>query len=243
MKPSYEILTRDLDQSFRCFDRRRLETPVKWHRHREIELTYVERGSGSRLVGDHIGEYANHDLVLLGSNLPHTWTSDEYRGKKYDRHAAIVIQFLPDFLGPTFFETAELKQVKELLVDAERGLWFPPEVATSIGERMNQTLDQVGASRLINLLTCLDGLARSSAPTKLASKGYEGPTTQEAESRIRSVCDYIQLNFSHPDLSSSELADLLLMNPSSFSRFFKQATGRTPLSYINALRIALLADN
>ncbi|MCM2374305.1 AraC family transcriptional regulator [Aporhodopirellula aestuarii] len=237
MKPSFEKLVPDADQSFRCFDRATLTAPLKWHRHPEVELTYVESGSGSRLVGDHIGEYSDHDLVLVGSNLPHTWSSDAFRDKKYDLHAATVVQFRPDFLGTEFFEVAEMKQVRQMLDDASSGLWFPATEAHIIGKRMNAMISLTGGERLLSLLSCLHDLSQSAASKPLASSGYTGPATQEAESRIRIVCDHIQQNFSDPEFSASELADLLYMNASAFSRFFKQATGRTPSSYINELRI------
>ena len=59
MKPVYEKLIPDDSESFRCFNRGTLGTPAKWHRHPEIELTYVEQGSGTRMVGDHIANYVS----------------------------------------------------------------------------------------------------------------------------------------------------------------------------------------
>ena len=40
-------------------------------------------------------------------------------------------------------------------------------------------------------------------------------------------------------LDHASLADLVGMNPSAFSRFFKRATGRTVTHYINEMRIGL----
>ena len=45
------------------------------HRHRQLELTWVERGAGVRFVGDSAEPFADGDLVLLGANVPHTWIS------------------------------------------------------------------------------------------------------------------------------------------------------------------------
>ncbi len=102
MKPTFEKLGLRAEQSFRCFDRRVYRLPARWHRHPEIELTYVPRGGGARHVGDSIETYSDHDMVLLGSNLPHTWVSDEFRGKRLDMHEAIVMQFHPEFLATAF---------------------------------------------------------------------------------------------------------------------------------------------
>ncbi|MEM6688744.1 MAG: helix-turn-helix domain-containing protein [Planctomycetota bacterium] len=236
MKLSFEKLEPHAGQSFRCIDRSELETPVKWHRHPEIELTYVQQGTGSRIVGDHIGAYGDHDLVLLGSNLPHTWTSDEYRGRRYDRHKAIVVQFHPDFLGEYFFEIHEMQPIQELLCSAYRGLWASAEEASSIGEQMTEMLSLAGPSRLISLLSILAQLTHIQTKT-LASAGYSGPTSKDAESRIQQVCDHIENSFTSSSFSISSLAEMLFMNQSAFSRFFKQSTGRTPTEYLNELRI------
>jgi len=212
---------------------------VKWHKHPEIELTFVERGAGSRLVGDHISSYCDGDLVLLGSNIPHTWLSDAFRGKPYDRHPAIVIQFHPHFLGPQFFETSELLQVAGLLQRASRGLWFPPSVSVEIGATMNSMLQMSSSQRLITLLGCLDALSQFRNATPLASESYSNATHVTGRTRIELVCNHIMENLADPSLNHATLAKLACMNPSAFSRFFKQSTGRTVSAYLTELRIGL----
>ncbi|MBB3207550.1 AraC-like DNA-binding protein [Rhodopirellula rubra] len=237
MKASYEKLVPDDGQSFRCFNRAKLKSPVKWHRHPEVELTYIPTGVGSRMVGDHIGSYTDHELVLLGSGLPHTWASDEYREQTYDRHTAFVLQFHPEFLGADFFGLNELVDVHQLLQRSSRGLWFPATAAQPIGEQLMELADQRGANRLITLLSILNDLSQIVDTEPLASPLYRVSYNEQAETRIRTICDHITENLTDPDLSHSELADLAEMNASAFSRFFKQSTGRTASAYINELRI------
>src|SRR5260370_584979 len=68
-----------------------------WHFHPEIELTTILRGNGQRFVGDHIAEFSEGDLVLLGPTLPHTWYSRRpLRGLP---HESVCIQFLPTCFG------------------------------------------------------------------------------------------------------------------------------------------------
>ena len=48
------------------------EKHQKWHYHPEIELVYVNNGSGKRQVGLNLSNYNDGLLILVGSNLPHT---------------------------------------------------------------------------------------------------------------------------------------------------------------------------
>jgi len=243
MKPSYEKLINSTGESFRCFDRSVLKSPAKWHRHPEIELTYIPTGSGSRIVGDSICSYTDHDLVLIGSQLPHTWSSDEYRDQKYDRHHAYVLQFRPTFLGDDFFECGEMREIAEMFHRARRGLSFPVDVAMLVGRRLSRLIETEGAIRLIGLLEILNLLSQVSEATELASELYRVSSTtdanRESETRIQIICDYIVDHLSDPDLTHRDLTELVDMNPSAFSRFFKQSTGRTLSAYIGELRIGL----
>jgi len=49
------------------------EFDYPWHYHPEYELTFISNSHGVRYVGNNLENYFDHDLVLLGSNLPHCW--------------------------------------------------------------------------------------------------------------------------------------------------------------------------
>lgn len=105
---------------------------------------------------------------------------------------------------------------------------------------MTRMLEMSRTTRLISLLSCLEALAGScvdAAP--LASATYHGSKSEVGRTRIEQVCNFIMQNLSDPSLDHAMLADLADMNPSAFSRFFKQATGRTVTSYVTELRIGL----
>ncbi len=61
----------------------------KWHYHPEYELTLITKGTGKRLVGDSYESFEAGDLVLLGPDLPHNWSSDKVKMK----NASAVFSF------------------------------------------------------------------------------------------------------------------------------------------------------
>lgn len=63
-----------------------------WHFHPEFELTFIISGSGKRIVGDSVEPFQKGDLVLLGSDLPHTWNSGN-NNIKSESCKAVVFQF------------------------------------------------------------------------------------------------------------------------------------------------------
>ncbi|MCM2373020.1 helix-turn-helix domain-containing protein [Aporhodopirellula aestuarii] len=237
MNALIENLPPRIFESFRCFDRRENRLPARWHQHAEIELTFVPKGSGERLIGDHIARYTDSDLVLVGEHLPHTWASDDFRGEPYDMHEAIVLYFKRDFLGREFFEIPEAVKVKDLLNRAKRGLWFPPEVAEKIGAKMQNILVQRGMHRIAELLHCLEMLCEYENTVVLASEGYKCEAKSRNDPKMSLVLQHIVENFTDAELQISQLAELVGMNHSAFARSFRNTTGHTPTRYINRLRV------
>ena len=59
-----------------------------WHYHPELELVFIEEGSGKRHIGNHISYFNEGDLILIGSNLPHSGFSSRLSGNNQE----IVLQ-------------------------------------------------------------------------------------------------------------------------------------------------------
>src|SRR6187200_2471673 len=92
-RPYLEKLPTSPDSSLVTLDRRLdAAIPFEWHHHPEYELTLTLNSRGQRFIGDHVGEYDDGDLVLLGPNLPHTWASRE-AVRNSEPHVALVLWF------------------------------------------------------------------------------------------------------------------------------------------------------
>src|SRR5271170_1900691 len=104
MRPFLERIDSSTASSFTYRIFRPRHFPFQWHFHPEIELTLIGRGHGRRFVGNDISPFIPGDLVLLGSNLPHSWMSAHPDGKRGPGVESVVIQFRPEFLGKEFFD-------------------------------------------------------------------------------------------------------------------------------------------
>ena len=111
MKPFFEAIAPDQQHpSFQLLEVELFKSGTYWHYHPHIELTYVLRGSGIRMVGDHLGQFVTGDLMLTGENLPH-----DFNMRDRDESALfLVVQFKSDFVT----RIPELQIVSRLLSDA-----------------------------------------------------------------------------------------------------------------------------
>jgi len=236
MRSTFEKVLPSLDRSFRCYRRVDPEFGYEGHHHPQYELTLIEDSSGRRFVGDHIDYYGPGDLVLIGPNVPHTWASDEVRDAR-PSHRAVVIQFDRDFLGPTLFDTPEMRHVAQLLDAAAVGLQFPAETFAEVRQLMSAMPDASPADQLMTLLSVLHTLgSRAAEADRLASASFKPTLNSDAQQRVETVCRHIQDHYTE-ELRQGDLAELAGMNASAFSRFFRRVTGRTLTDYINAVRV------
>src|SRR5437879_6626460 len=96
----------------------------KWHYHIEAELIHFKKGNGTQFIGDHIQNFQDGDVVLIGSNLPHYWRFDNIYFKDHPDNGADVrvAHFCEDFWGIHFLNLPENKAIRSVLEKAKRGI-------------------------------------------------------------------------------------------------------------------------
>ena len=212
--------------------------PYLWHFHPEVELTLIVRGRSMKFVGDAIERSLDGDLVLLGSNLPHTWASD----KGVRDSESIVIQFLPDFWGERFNTLPEMRQVMTLLDRARYGLSFTGDVRNEVAGLMDSAVTASPIDQLWLLIDMLARLSRATDARQLSRSDQTRHGQLNVSRRMRRVLDRL-----HADIvelpAQSELAAEIGMSPQAFSRFFKQQVGKPFVQYVNEWRVGLACRN
>lgn len=199
-----------------------------WHFHPEIELTFIAKGKGVRIVGDSTEPFHEMDLVLLGSNLPHNWISFEDK----DRCEAFVLQFSISI----FKQSAELAQIKNFLDSANRGVSFlqPSNSILAKIYRYNNLPDPLKYALLIEMLYELQSDKNISL---LTSETYRIPNyNAKSQLRYEKVTEYV-INHIDRKITLLEIANVANMSRESFSRWFKQASGTSFISYLNKTKI------
>ena len=232
--PIYEEVPAEFsDVSLKFFD---CEFPNKkevgWHFHIDYELVYVNEGSGKRHIGMHLSNYTDGELVLIGSNVPHHGFTDYFT----DTRKEVVVHFKPGFLGNAIEQVPIFKKIWELLTLSDHGIVFSEQVKHYIGYRLLELKNMEHFQRYLELIDILNELAISEDKQMLNANGKAFIGSLKENERVKKVFNYIEEHFKDP-ISLDDVAELIHMNPSSFSRFFKKTTNKTFISYLNEYRL------
>jgi AraC-like DNA-binding protein len=206
--------------------------PFKWHYHPEYELTLITKGTGKRLVGDSHENFVQGDLVLCGSGLPHTWSSEPFQQENV---GAVVIQFSETFInGLTQF--TECGEIRNLLSASSRGLLFDETVSAAIAKSIVKLPSQKGVGRITSLLKILQKLSESEHST-LSTEFYTASRSKETENRINKICQFIQ-DHATENITVDEVSAMIHLSKSAFCKFFKRTMKTNFSDYVNDIRIA-----
>lgn len=209
----------------------------RWHYHREIELIYFKKGSGTQFIGDNIGSFQEGDIVLVGSGLAHYWRFDEQYHQQQAPVEVHVIHFMPDFLGEAFLELPENASINRLLAQSKLGLQLKKVDHTYLTQAITE-LTATKESTPKRILLLLDALnSFSTQPSvSLASLGFEQHRQHEND-RLKEVYNYTFQNFKHK-ISLTDIALVAKVSTNSFCKYFKLRTKKTYTEFVNEIRIS-----
>ena len=232
--PTFEVIEPDFGHSFtyQRFDREKLNHNKVWHYHPEIELVYVNEGTGKRLVGSNLSYYTWGTLILVGSNLPHCGFTDTLTGHKSET----VIQMKADFLGGDFFNIPETAKIKTLFQVAQKGIVFSGDTKARVGAMMEEMKQQSDFQRLVSILMVLNELTNTDEFRILNADGFSLLSDVKDNDRINLVFNHVKNNFKE-DIPLEDIADLASMTIPSFCRYFKKITNKTFTQFVNETRL------
>jgi AraC-like DNA-binding protein len=223
-------IRRDIQPSFRGI----------WHYHPELELHYIIKGEGVRFIGNKIHNFGPGEIVLLGENLPHCWRcKEEYFQNNEDLNVeAIVVHFLPDFLGSYLLNLPETFQLTKLFDRAKNGLSVKPHLRPKIAELMEATLEANNLSKIISLLSILELLAHDEHTELITTNPQTFLSSNEAEIvRLKKIYSYTLANYKN-EISLEDIASISNLSVTSFCRYFKLMTKKTYYDFLTEIRIS-----
>jgi len=214
---------------FTIFERKKRDFDFPLHYHEEMELNFISNAHGARrLVGDHIEEIGDLELVLIGSNLPHVWETHKLSGQEIHE---VTIQFHKDLFDEKFLRRNQMRVIRELFEKSKCGILFSAETAAQIGPRLIKLNKKHGFDSVLELMSILHDLSTSRNMRSLSDSTFSQADFSYSSRRIEKVMEYLNSNFDKA-ISLAEVARLANMTEVSFSRFFKSRTG---VSFIDSL--------
>jgi len=218
--------------TYQKFDKNKRNQSNIWHYHPEIELVFVNGGSGKRQIGSNLSYYTNGTLILIGSNLPHCGFTDELTGNRSET----VVQMKKGFLGDNFFSIPEMEKVQNLLEIAKSGVVFYGETKAILGYKLESLEHKNSFERLLIVLDVLQNLSSTDEFRILNAEGFSMPTDIKDNDRINIVFNFVKANFKE-EIKLQEISDLVSMTVPSFCRYFKKITNKTFTQFVNEYRL------
>jgi AraC-like DNA-binding protein len=229
-----EITPLTSSDCFTIFARVKSEFDFPLHCHEELELNFILNAKGAkRVVGDHIAEIDNAELVLVGSNLPHVWQTHKCKSKEIRE---ITIQFHKDLFDEKFLRRNQLSFIRTMLERSGRGILFSKETIGLITPRLIALNQKQGFDSVLELLSILHDLSVSRNMHTLSDATFNNVEFSYNSRRISKAVDYMNQNFQKA-ITLTEVAKLANMTDVSFSRFFKTRTGITFMDSLLEMRL------
>ncbi len=205
------------------------------HRHEEFELNFVSGCKGAaRVVGDSVVEIGDYDLVLVGNNMEHAWEQHNCNSGKIHE---ITIQFSRNLFGEVFLGKNQMAPIREMLDKSSNGIAFSQLCIMRVYHRIERLASMSSDFyRVLELLTILHELATNDGYQVLSNSSFANVPHSTDSRRVVKVQNYINKHY-REEIRLSDLADLVGMSPTAFSRFFKLRTGRLVSDYVIDVRL------
>lgn len=238
-KITYEKVTKKKDSSFTVIDYYNPFFAAPLHIHPEYELILIEEGTGTMYVGNFTKPLEQGDMLLIGPNLTHLWLSSEcyYKPDNSQLSHSVYCQFDDHILPDSNLHISEINPVYHLLQESQKGLLFHGKHLKEAQEMFRQLIHLEGFEKWLHFCALLYKLAVEVEYTVLNTEEYTSQNAPENDPCIRKIHQHLLRSY-QKNITLSDLAQLVHMNPSALCRHYKICTGRSIFDYLSEIRIS-----
>lgn len=217
---------------------------VAFHTHEFIEIAYIEQGEGSHEIqGGYSSPIEKGDVILLNSSVAHSYTFKNgstavIYNCLFDPHllndsiakSDDFINIVYSYLFDNISKNTDGKPYIVLKKATEVGGYFK-EMFSEYTEKKNGYA-KVNAANLIRLLVAIFRIKRNEA--EYDDSAYRNSVAQSA---ARYMNEYYA-----EKITCEELAERAYLSTGYFHKIFKAATGKTPVEYLQNIRMEKAAE-
>lgn len=234
MKVRFERIVPDDNSSFRTLHIH--DVPIsklnwQYHYHPEVELVCVLYGTGTRHIGYHKSNYKDGDLVLIGSNVPHSG----FGLNATEPHEEIVIQFKEEILKFPKEEPESIALLK-LIELSKYGVLYSRKIKNELIPKIKKLLEYEGYRKYLQLMEILHDLSKIEDYKLLNTEIMPYSIITKNKARIQKIFTYVEKNYDK-DIQIENVAEITNLTLPAFCNFFKKATQLTFTEFVNRYRI------
>jgi len=209
------------------------------HRHEEIQLTLIQKGEGTLVVGDSVHKFGPNEIYLIGANIPHVFKSDpSYFENGEDENVHALTIFFNPSKGKlsSLFELPELKNMTAFFEDNYSGFRVPESAYAYIANKISNIKYTNQMEQLLCFFDLLKSLNTLTDLSPLAAEMAEKTSTSYDKERMNNIYAFITDNY-YKGLTLEIVAEKANMTPPAFCRYFKKHTGLTFVSFLSEIRV------
>ena len=201
------------------------------HQHSEIQISYIQNGAGTLLVGDTISDFKPGDILVLGGYVPHVFSTDTNFADLTDVY---TLFFDKDSFGKEFFNLPDMEGLNTFFEESQYGIKVKSKKRKLIKEFL-KLKKQSKVQRIGTLLKIIDYINQAEKKP-LSSFVYKKKYTDDEGRRMNDVFNYAMENYYEP-ITLEEISEKANMSKNAFCRYFKKRTNKTFFQFLIEIRI------
>ncbi len=207
-----------------------------YHRHVELQITYILKGKGTIMVGNVVQSFQTDDVFVLKPDEPHML--DKYGdGDDIDDSIHAIHIFVNLERMQKLFVLPEFEAVGQYLLELDSSQKMDSTVSPLLKGFFINLLTRTSIPKFAEFIHLLHVLTQHQSSSISLYSGVRALTYSDRDGvRISEVYKYTFDHF-REDITVEDVASIVHMTPTSFCKFFKKHSMKTYIGFLNEVRI------